>query len=111
MKGVRGAVEQVYSTKPYTGPAAEMSTDSTNVPETLRARYEAIPPDDFKFPGVEPGEPTYTSISIARVGDWVFKQRVTAPLADALTADLFGGLAWLVTLEEAVTRQQKSEPR
>ena len=111
LQGVQSSIEKLYVAKPYTGLAADMSTDAPALPQTLRVRYEAIPPQEFQFPGIEPGEPVYTAVSIAKIGDWVFKQRLTAPLADALKADIAGQINWLYTLTTATQRKADSAPQ
>lgn len=78
------AIQQNYkSVKDYTGTAVNLQTDTDPpMPQVTILRLTA------KLQGRE----VYTRSAAAVVGDWVIAQRVTGPLKDAITADLFAGI-------------------
>lgn len=78
------AIRQNFTkVKPFEGPSLSISTGETDLPTPVTVRLQAR----------LQGKPVYTRSSAVVVGDWVFAQRVTAPLDDQMMADILAGVS------------------
>jgi hypothetical protein len=75
--------------KPFTGQSAEISVQSG--PPVRTVRFVIKGPD---------GKPQFTRMAVAIVGPWKIDQRVTGPLENAMSGDLFGGIEMTMVLQD-----------
>ena len=84
--------ERLGEVREFSGDAVDYSSEG--LPRTYRALMEVS----------AEGRDLFTSASTAEVSGWIFKQRLTTPLDDALNGQLVGVAAWLSLLVFAQTR-------
>lgn len=96
------AVAEIRSSWPtvrrYEGGVAEASTDRAGrapLPQTLMAHYL------IDLNSVE----HYTSVRVAEHEGWIFKQRLTTPMARASEGQLLGAVFWLTLLLDVIDNQ------
>jgi hypothetical protein len=90
------AIRQRYpDAKLFEGPVAHVSVEpkrgAPRPPKVRTARIEAT----------DEGQPIYTEVSLATVGEWTFKIRITAPKARSMEAAMAAGVLLIAAMEDA----------
>lgn len=81
---------------PWEGPVTSIAS-----PE----RDKHLPPRLFAAFRIKPkGGESYTSVAVAEHNGWIFKQRLTVPVAEAGAGQLFGAMQWLFLISDAAGR-------
>ena len=52
-----------------------------------------------RFTYKDHGEPAYSRVSVGIVRGWMIEQRITAPAAEAMAADLIGEIGMIAALD------------
>jgi hypothetical protein len=89
MTGAVASIRQVWrDVEPYSGRTVTMTAKAPGFDRVTQ-----------RFQAVRDGRKVFTKVTLAKAGDWTIMLRVTAPIELAVTADLYGEVKMIATLD------------